>query len=81
LRDERRRTKIIPHTFGERAVLKLTFASLLRASAGWRRVVISEFELRQLEDLRNDLDQEFKQRTTASVPAASSCRIYSKDRT
>ncbi len=79
--EERRRTKVIPHAFGERAVLKLMFASLLRASAGWRRVVISEFELRQLEDLRNDLDQEFKQRTVAPASSASRHRIYSKDRT
>ena len=31
--EARRRTKVIPHAFGERAVLKLMFASLLRASA------------------------------------------------
>jgi putative transposase len=79
--EERRRTKVIPHAFGERAVLKLMFASLLRASTGWRRVVISEFELRQLEDLRNDLDQEFKQRTSKSASPASRQRIYSTDRT
>ena len=81
LGEGRRRTKVIPHAFGEPAVLQLMFASLLRASAGWRRVVISEFELRQLDELRNDLDQEFKQRTTASVSVASRHRIYSKDRT
>jgi hypothetical protein len=40
----------------------------------------SEFELRQLEELRNDPDQEFKQRTTASVSIASRERIYRKDR-
>jgi transposase-like protein len=79
--EERRRTKVIPHAFGERAVLKLMFASLLRASTGWRCVVISEFELRQLEDLRNDLEQEFKQRTSKSASPASRQRIYSTDRT
>ncbi len=30
--EERRRTKVIPHAFGERAVLKLMYASLIRAS-------------------------------------------------
>ncbi len=30
--EERRRTKVIPHAFGERAVLKLMFAALIRAS-------------------------------------------------
>jgi len=40
--EERRRTKVIPHAFGERAVLKLMYAALIRASQGWRRVVISD---------------------------------------
>ena len=31
--EERRRTKVIPHAFGERAVLKLMYAALIRASA------------------------------------------------
>jgi transposase-like protein len=79
--EARRRTKVIPHAFGERAVLKLMFASLLRASASWRRVVVSEFELRQLEDLRSDLDKEFKQRTSTPASPASRQRIYSTDRT
>jgi transposase-like protein len=79
--EERRRTKVIPHAFGERAVLKLMFASLLRASKTWQRVVISEFELRQIEDLRNDLDEEFKQRSTSTVTTASRRRIYSKEGT
>jgi hypothetical protein len=62
-------------------VLKLMFASLLRASKTWQRVVISEFELRQIEDLRNDLDEEFKQRSTSTVTIASRRRIYSKEAT
>ena len=79
--EERRRTKVIPHAFGERAVLKLMFASLLRASKTWQRVVISEFELRQIEDLRSELDEEFKQRSTSTVTTASRRRIYSKEGT
>ena len=55
--EERRRTKIIPHAFDERAVLKLMYASLIRASDTWRRVVISEFESRQLEQLREYLNR------------------------
>jgi hypothetical protein len=42
--EERRRTKVIPHAFGERATLKLMYAALIRASHKWRRVLISEFE-------------------------------------
>jgi len=72
---------VIPHAFGERAVLKLMYAALLRASKTWQRVVISEFELRQIEDLRNELDEEFKQRATSTVTTASRRRIYSKEGT
>lgn len=32
--EERRRTKIIPHAFGEPAVMKLMFAALIRANQG-----------------------------------------------
>jgi hypothetical protein len=61
--EERRRTKIIPHAFGERAVLKLMYAALIRASETWRRVVISEFELKQLEQLREHLNKRHAERT------------------
>ncbi|HZD51794.1 MAG TPA: IS256 family transposase [Woeseiaceae bacterium] len=76
--EERRRTKVIPHAFGERAVLKLMFAALLRASQTWQRVAINEFELRQIEDLKNELDEKFRQRSTSTVTTASRRRIYSK---
>src|SRR6266513_274309 len=77
--EERRRTKVIPHAFGERAVLKLMYAALIRAAQTWRRVVISEFELKQIDELRDELDQEFKERTTVSkLQRASHERIYSK---
>jgi transposase-like protein len=69
--EERRRTKIIPHAFGERAVLKLMYASLIRASDTWRRVVISEFELRQLEQLREHLDRRHAERVAPIVKNAS----------
>lgn len=65
--EERRRTKIIPHAFGERAVLKLMYAALIRASETWRRVVISEFELRQLEQLREHLNRRHAERTAPAV--------------
>ena len=62
--EERRRTKVIPHAFGERAVLKLMYASLIRAGQTWRKVVISEFELKQIDELQSTLDEEFKKRTS-----------------
>ena len=56
--EERRRTKIIPHAFGEKPVLKLMFASLQRASQSWRKIIISEFEIKQLEELKNQLNNQ-----------------------
>ena len=81
LGEERRRTKVIPHAFGERPVLKLMYASLIRASQSWKRVVINEFELRQIDDLRTELDAEFTERTAAAVPTASRQRFSSNRRT
>jgi transposase-like protein len=78
--EERRRTKVIPHAFGERPVLKLMYAALIRASQTWRRLVISEFELRQLEELREELNEEYRARN-ASMTNASRPSIYSKNRT
>jgi ribosome-binding factor A len=55
------------------------YAALIRASQTWRRVVISEFEVKQIGELRNELDNEFKERTIVSkVQRASHERIYSK---
>ena len=79
--EERRRTKIIPHAFGERAVLKLMYAALIRASETWRRVVISEFELKQLEQLREHLEQRHAERVAPIVKNASRSRVSSNQRT
>src|SRR5512139_3695503 len=58
--EERRRLKIIPNAFGERAVLKLRFGALIRAAERWRAVKVTEFERRQMAADRNELDQEYK---------------------
>ena len=82
--EERRRTKIIPHAFGERAVLKLMYAALIRAAERWRGIRITEFERRQLRAIRDELDSDFAARTApaTSAPAtASPTRLSSKDRT
>jgi len=39
--EERRRTKVIPHAFGERAVLKLMYAALIRAAERWHGLRIT----------------------------------------
>jgi transposase-like protein len=79
--EERRRTKVIPHAFGERAVLKLMYAALIRASQGWRRLVISEFELRQLIQLREELNRRHDARHAPAVKRASHPKISSRNRT
>ncbi len=81
--EERRRTKTIPHAFGERAVLKLMYAALIRGSRGWCRLRITEFEQRQLQALRAELDRVHTERTASAAPTAAEhpTRLSSKART
>jgi transposase-like protein len=58
--EERRRLKIIPNAFGERAVLKLMFGALIRAAERWRSVRVIEFERRQLAAVGQELDHEYE---------------------
>lgn len=53
--EERRRTKVIPGFFTEQSCLKLVFSVLIRASKRWRRVVMDEMELKQIDALRKEL--------------------------
>lgn len=69
--EERRRTKVIPHAFGERTVMKLMFAALMRARADWRNLIVTEFERKQNEQLREQLRSEFDQRHSSPPTAAS----------
>jgi hypothetical protein len=57
---ERRRLKIIPNAFGERAVPKMMFGALIRAAERWCSVKVSDFERRQLAAVRKELDQEYE---------------------
>ena len=69
--EERRRTKVIPHAFGERAVLKLMYAALIRAAERWRGIKITEFEQRQLKAIRDELDRRLHAARTAPVVSAT----------
>ena len=42
--EERRRLKIIPNAFGEKAVLELMFGAMIRAAERWRAIRVSELE-------------------------------------
>jgi len=82
--EERRRTKVIPHAFGERAVLKLMYAALIRAAERWRGIKITEFERRQLKAIRDEIDNDFAARiapATVATVTASPTRLSSKERT
>ena len=82
--EERRRTKTIPHAFGERPVLKLMYAALIRASESWRGVKVTEFETRQLQALREDLQRAHAERVSPAVRISTESRpakVSSKNRT
>ncbi|MCY0880300.1 MAG: transposase [Firmicutes bacterium] len=52
---ERRRTKVIPRFWSEHSALKLIFGTLDRASRRWQRVIISEVELKHIDQIRAQL--------------------------
>ncbi len=82
--EARRRTKVIPHAFGERAVLKLVYAALIRAAEHWRGIRITEFEQRQLKAIRDEIDKDFTARNapaTGATVTATPTRLSSNDRT
>jgi putative transposase len=82
--EERRRLKIIPNAFGEKAVLKLMFGAMTRAAERWRSIRITEFERRQMGALRQELDHDYEAAVglepTRSKPAPAT-RIPSNVRT
>jgi putative transposase len=83
--EERRRLKIIPNAFGERAVLKLMFGALIRAAERWRSIKVTEFEHRQITAVRKELDQEYEAqvglKTQLSKDAGAPVKISSNLRT
>ena len=58
--EERRRLKIIPNAFGEKAVLKLMFGAMIRAAEHWRAIRVSELKRRQMRVAREELDHEYE---------------------
>ena len=82
--EDRRRMKTISVFFGERPVLKLMYASLIRASDSWRGLAIGEVEEGQLLRLWEQLgrSQRPDQAPVAGdQPGSIPTRISSKDRT
>ena len=64
--EEPRRMKIIPNAFGERPVLKLMFGAMTRAAERWRSIRFTEFERRQIDAVRQELDGDYEAADTAS---------------
>jgi transposase-like protein len=82
--EERRRLKIIPNGFGERAVLKLMFSAITRAAERWHAIRITDFERRQMAAAKRELDQEYEARIgllTKPSADASNGRVSSTRRT
>ena len=73
--EKRRRTKIIPHAVGERPVLKLMFAAIIRTADRWRGIQVGEFEQRQLGALRDELGRAHTQRVAPTAAQAMASRI------
>lgn len=79
--EDRRRTKVIPHAFGERPLLKLMFAAVIRASERWRGLKMTVFERSQLKRIREEQDEEFtKKNRPAAKKRSSRSRVSSKKR-
>jgi putative transposase len=70
--ENRRRTKVLPHAFGERPMLKLMFAAVIRAAQKWRKLKVTNFEREQLRRLREEMNERFKRRHTPAVTPAPS---------
>ncbi len=82
--EERRRLKIIPNAFGEKAVLKLMFGAMTRAAERWRSIRITEFERRQIAALRHELDHDYEASVGLDRPRskpAPTTKIPSRSRT
>ena len=78
--------KIVANALGERAVLKLMYAALIRASETWRGVLVNPFELEQLGAIGAELDAEHARRLApmhakTKSEGVSPSRKSSKNRT
>ena len=72
--EERRRLKIIPNAFGEKAVLKLMFGAMIRAAERWRAIRVSELERRQMRAVREELGQEYEAQNGLAAKTSAPAR-------
>jgi transposase-like protein len=64
--EQKRRTKVIPHFFTEKAALKLSYATMLAASQKWRGINMDAFTASRIEDLRKEILPESKREKPAA---------------
>jgi putative transposase len=64
--ENKRRTKVIPHFFTEKAALKLTYAVLLAVASKWRGVRMDVFTVRQVEELRKKVFTDSAEKESAA---------------
>lgn len=77
--EERRRLRPAGQMFGERPVMKLMYAALIRAGESWRGIKITDFERHQLKRLAEQLKQQHLEETKPITNTNSDPqKIYSK---
>jgi len=59
--------KVIANGFGERPVLKLMYAALIRATEQWRGITVTAFERKQWEVIRQEIAGAHGQRHASPV--------------
>lgn len=64
--ETKRRTKVIPHFFTEKAAMKLSYATLLATANKWRGVNMDAFTARRLEELRREVFPETRKEMSAA---------------
>jgi transposase-like protein len=64
--ENRRRVKVIPHFFAEKAGLKLVYATMLAASKKWRGVKMNAFLVQQIDTLWEEVFGQSRQTTWAA---------------
>jgi len=81
--EERRRMRAAGHFFGgERPVLKLMYAAVIRAADAWRGIAITDFQKAQLERLMQQNQDQLRDDVKPVVETDSAAEvIYSRNRT
>ena len=64
--ETKRRTKVIPHFFTEKAAMKLSYATLLAVANKWRGINMDAFTTRRLEELRRVMFSETRKEKSAA---------------